>query len=195
MFLVHGDPTRQVSAQAPPLPFASLASAFLSVALGNSLQFVLLLDGLVGETLGDGLDVAEGGFSGSGAQQPDGLVDATQRRDVDGLSADGSGAANSGGVLTGAAVDDRIDENLQRILSGQQVDDLEGVLDDAHRHQLLAVVAAVHHHRVGQALDDGALRLAEALLSVPSRGVGQVAGELLLHGDVVLVRGGNRTRS
>ena len=55
----------------------------LSVGLGHSLQLVLLLDGvavggalggidqLVSETLGDGLDVTEGGLTGSGAQQPD----------------------------------------------------------------------------------------------------------------------------
>ncbi len=29
--------------------------------------------------------------------------------------------------------------------AGEEVDDLKGVLHDAHSHQLLAVVAAVHH--------------------------------------------------
>ena len=29
--------------------------------------------------------------------------------------------------------------------AGEEVDDLRGVLHDAHSHQLLAVVAAVHH--------------------------------------------------
>ena len=77
-------------------------------------------------------------------------------------------------------------------LSGQQVDDLEGVLDDAHGHQLLAVVAAVHHHGVGEALHDGALRLAEALGGIAAPGVGEVLGVLLLHGDVILWRGSDR---
>lgn len=57
----------------------------LSVGLGDTLELVLLLDGvavggslggvdqLVSETLGNGLDVAESGLAGSGAQQPDGL--------------------------------------------------------------------------------------------------------------------------
>jgi len=40
---------------------------------------------------------------------------------------------------------------------------LEGVSDNADGHELLAVVAAVHHQRVGQALNDGAVGLAEAL--------------------------------
>ena len=39
------------------------------------------------------------------------------------------------------------------------MDDLEAVLDDPHGHKLLAVVAAVHHQRVHQALDDRAVSL------------------------------------
>jgi hypothetical protein len=35
--------------------------------------------------------------------------------------------------------------------------------NDADSHQLLAIVAAVHHERVGQTLDDGAVGLAESL--------------------------------
>ena len=57
----------------------------LSVGLGDTLELVLLLDGvavggslggvdqLVSETLGNGLDVAESSLAGSSAQQPDGL--------------------------------------------------------------------------------------------------------------------------
>ena len=48
--------------------------------------------------------------------------------------------------------------------------------DDPHGHELLAVVAAVHHERVGQALDDGALRLAEAFDGVAPRTVRDVHG-------------------
>lgn len=71
-------------------------------------------------------------------------------------------------------------------LSSQQVDDLEGVLDDAHGHQLLAVVAAVHHHGVGQTLHDGALGLTETLGSITSSRVWQVLGVLLFHSNVIL---------
>lgn len=45
---------------------------------------------------------------------------------------------------------------------------------DAHGHELLAVVAAVHHEGVGEALDDGALRFAEPLDGVAAGGVGDV---------------------
>ena len=69
------------------------------------------------------------------------------------------------------------------------MDDLEGVLDDAHRHQLLAVVAAVHHQGVGQSLHDRALRLAEPLGGVAAGAVRHVARVALLHRDVVLDNG------
>ena len=57
----------------------------LSVRLGDTFEFVLLLDSvavgaalggvdqLIGQALGDGLDVAERGLTSTGAQQPDGL--------------------------------------------------------------------------------------------------------------------------
>ena len=41
--------------------------------------------------------------------------------------------------------------------------DFEGVSNDADSHELLAVVAAIHHERVGEALNDWALCLAESL--------------------------------
>ena len=56
---------------------------------------------------------------------------------------------------------------LEGVLPGQQVDDLEAVLDDPNGQQLLAVVPAVHHQAVHQALHDGALGLAEPLSGVP----------------------------
>lgn len=52
--------------------------------------------------------------------------------------------------------------------------DLEGVGNDADSHELLSVVAAVHHEGVGQALDDGALSLAETLGGITASGVRKV---------------------
>ena len=66
------------------------------------------------------------------------------------------------------------------------MDDLEAVLDDADGHELLAVVASVHHEGVDQALHDGALRLAETLGGVAARAVGKELGVLLLDRDVIL---------
>ena len=47
------------------------------------------------------------------------------------------------------------------------MDDLEAVLDNPDGQQLLAVVPAVHHQAVHQALHNGALGLAEPLGGVP----------------------------
>ena len=75
----------------------------LTVGLGNSLDLILLLDritigrptggidNLIGEALGDGLDVAEGRLASTSGHEVDSLVDATERRHVDCLSADNTG--------------------------------------------------------------------------------------------------------
>lgn len=57
--------------------------------------------------------------------------------------------------------------------------------DDADSHELLAVVATVHHERVGQALNDGALSLAETLSSITTGSVRDVDGVADL--DVVAI--------
>lgn len=51
---------------------------------------------------------------------------------------------------------------------------LESVGDNADSHELLSVVAAVHHQGVGETLNDWALGLAETLGSITSSGVGDV---------------------
>jgi hypothetical protein len=73
------------------------------------------------------------------------LVDPAEGRDVDGLTPDGTLRADTGGVFPGTGVDDGVNEDLDGVLLGDEVDDLEGVLNNADGHDLLAVVAAVHH--------------------------------------------------
>lgn len=68
--------------------------------------------------------------------------------------------------------------------------DLKGVFNDADSEQFLAVVAAVHHEGVGEALHDGALGLTEPLGGVATSGVRQVAGMGFLDSNVVLGGGG-----
>lgn len=106
----------------------------LSVRLCNTLQLILLLDRirvrrsfcgidqLLGQALRDALDVAEGGLTGTDGDEGDSLVDSAERRDIDGLSADGTGAADSGAVFAGTAVDDGVDGDLNWVLVGEDVD-------------------------------------------------------------------------
>ena len=44
--------------------------------------------------------------------------------------------------------------------------------NDAHSHELLSVVAAIHHERVGETLNDGALGLSEPLDGIATGGAG-----------------------
>lgn len=81
--------------------------------------------------LGDRLDVAERRLADTDGDEGDGLVDAAERRDVDGLTADGTLRTDPGRVFARASVDDGVDEDLDRVLVGQEVDDLERVGDDA----------------------------------------------------------------
>lgn len=169
----------------------------LPVGLGNTLELILLLDGvgvggslggvdkLVSEALSNGLDVAEGSFTSTSGEEVDGLVDTTKGRDIDGLTTDSSLSSDTSGIFAGAGVDDGIDGNLDGVLVSEQVDDLKGMLDNADSHKLLSVVAAVHHEGVGHTLNDGALGLTETLGSVTSSRVGKELGVSLLDGNVV----------
>ncbi len=73
-------------------------------------------------------------------------------------------------------------------LSGEQVDDLKGVFDNADGQQFLAVVASVHHHGVSDTLHDGTLSLTETLGCVSAAGMREVFGIFLLHGNVILTK-------
>jgi hypothetical protein len=64
------------------------------------------------------------------------------------------------------------------------------VSDNADSHGLLSVVATVHHDGVGQALNDGALGLAETLGGIATGRVGGV--DRLADLDVVAVGGQKR---
>lgn len=66
--------------------------------------------------------------------------------------------------------------------------DLKSVGDDPDSHELLAVIATVHHEGICEALDDGTLCLAETFDSVSAGGVGDVDGSADL--DVIARRCG-----
>jgi hypothetical protein len=106
----------------------------LSVALSHSLQLILLLNSiaitaplrrinqLLSQALSNALDVPESRFTSTDCEEGDGLIDTTERRHIDGLTTDSSGAANTGAIFSGTAVDDGIDGDLERVLVGHDVD-------------------------------------------------------------------------
>jgi hypothetical protein len=146
------------------------------------------VDELVGKALSNGLDVTESSLTSTGGKQVDSLVHSAEWRNIDGLTTRSTSRTDTGRVFTRTRVDDGVNQDLYGVLVGQEVDDLEGVLDDAHSHALLTVVATVHHQRVGETLDNGALGLAETLDVVALGGVGEesVVSLLLLDSNVVL---------
>lgn len=106
----------------------------LPIALRHPLQLVLLLDGirvaaslcgvdeLLGEALGDALDVAERGLARADGQEGDGLIDPAQWGHVDGLATDGASGADARAVFAGPAVDDCVDGDLQGVRVACDVD-------------------------------------------------------------------------
>ena len=160
----------------------------LSVGLGDSLNLVLLLDGervggflgavhdLISQALSTRLDVSEGTVSSTLSDQRKGLINSSEWGDIDSLSSDNTTRSDTGGVFSGTSVLDGINEDLDRILIGQKMNDLEGLLDDSDSHLLLTVVATLHHHRVDESLNNGAGGLSETLLLITAGGVGEVYG-------------------
>ena len=65
----------------------------------------------------------ESSLARAGGDEVDGLVDAAEGGDVDGLAANHTRGTDAGGVLTGARVDDGVDDNLNGVLVGEEVDD------------------------------------------------------------------------
>jgi len=179
---------------------AMILTHFLAVRLGNTLELVLLADGvavagslgsvddLVSQALSDALHVTEGSLTGTSGDEGDAQVDATQGRHIDSLATHGTGISDTGGVFTGTSVDNSIDDGLDGVGISEQVDDLHGLLHDADGEELLAVVAAAHHEAVGHALNDGALGLAETLGSETAGRVGQEDATTEL--DIVLLNVG-----
>lgn len=113
---------------------STAVNTFLSVTLRHTLQLILLLDGvtvaaalgrvdqLLGQTLRHTLHIPERCLPSTDGKKGDGLVHTAQRGYVDGLAAHSAGAADTGGVFAGAAVDDGVDGDLDGVLVCHYVD-------------------------------------------------------------------------
>lgn len=145
------------------------------------------MDELISETLGHGLGVTEGGLTGALGEEVQSLGNTTVRRHIDGLTTDGTGGTDAGGIFARARVGDGINQNLDGVQTSEQMNDLKSLLDNADSLELLSVVATVHHQRADKTLNDGALGLAETLGGITSGCVGKILDELvlLLDGNVI----------
>src|ERR1035437_5197549 len=165
----------------------------LSVALGKTLGFVLLADGIAvngtlmqaghtkqylgavhdffGQALSDGLDFAEGSLTSTRGHHVNCRIHSPQWGHFDCLSLNNTTDLDTSGVFAGSAILDGLNDNLQGVFASHQADDLEGLLDDFDGHELLSAVPSVHHERVGQALDEGAGDLTERALLVAASGM------------------------
>ena len=99
-------------------------------------------DDLVGEALRHALETTEGTRAGSLADEVDSLVDSAEGRHVDGLSADDTTGSDTGGVFAGTGVGDSVNENLDWVEAGQQVNEFHSLLDDTNCHLLFTVVSS-----------------------------------------------------
>lgn len=138
---------------------------YLSHCLGNLLDFVSLLNAirvgavlkvkgkgnlggihdLVGQSLINGLGVLKSLFSCSNTHVIDGLVNSSQRGNVDGLFLGHSSSTDSGGVFSGSSIGNGVDEHLNWVLASHQVDDFESLLDDLVGFHFLSGVSSVEH--------------------------------------------------
>lgn len=66
------------------------------------------------------------------------------------------------------------------------MDYFEGMFNNSNGHQFFTAISSVHHERVGESLNDWALRLAEPFRRVSPSRVGQVLCILFFHGNVIL---------
>lgn len=179
--------------------FLTATQGFLSVTLGDLFDFVFLSNGVtVGGTLGGvhelishalthGFHGSETGFTGSGDEEVDSEVNSSHGGDIDSLLSDNTGSTDSGGIFSGAGVNDSLDNDLKGVSTSHEVDDLKSVSNDSDGKGLLTSVSTVEHKSVDESFHDWALGLSE-LFDLPSTsGVGNV--DLTLSGadsDVVL---------
>lgn len=79
-------------------------------------DYLSSVDEFIREALGDALDVPERRLPRARAQEPDGLVDSSQRTHVHRLTTHRARTTDPGRVLPGTAVDDRVHQDLERVL-------------------------------------------------------------------------------
>ena len=137
------------------------------------LAYLSSIDDLVSKAFCDRLHATERSFTGSLADQVDCLVYSTEWRNINGLPTNDTTRADTGGVFTSAGVGNGIDEYLNGVLAGEEVNQFHSLLDNSDSHLLFTVVPSTRgHQHVGETFNEGALDFLEPTLLVAASGVG-----------------------
>jgi hypothetical protein len=162
--------------------------SFSTVTLGNSLDFVLLLDGkrvgswtwslggsedFIGKDFAHGLNGSERGLSGTLSDQVDSLVHSSEGWNVDCLSSDDTTGTDSGWVFSGTTIADGVDDNLKWVLTSGESKNFEGLSHDSDCQLLLATVSTLAHQSIHKTFDKWAVHFLETSLLVSAGGEGQ----------------------
>jgi len=115
------------------------------------------LDGTVASSVGDQLDS---------------LVDSSEGRNIDSLLSYDTSSSDTGGVFSGASLQNGVNEDFKGVLAGKEMNDLESVSHDSDGFDFLSGIAAVELHGANKSFDDGAESFSESLGLVSSSGVG-----------------------
>lgn len=100
------------------------------------------LDDLVSEAFRHGLETTEGRLLGVLDDVVKGLVYSSEWGNINGLSSDNTTGSDTGGVFTWATVSNSLNENLDWVKSGEEVDQLHGLFHSSDSQLLLTVVAS-----------------------------------------------------
>ena len=138
-----------------PLATFSISSLFLRA---YELWDVALLgvDDLVGQDFGNGLLGFNSAVTSSVGHEVDGLLTLLRGETSTACFLATPPDPNTGGVFSGTSLEDGSDEDLEGVLSGEEVDDLEGVPHNSAGFDFLSGVSAGELHGADESLDDGA---------------------------------------
>lgn len=140
-----------------------------TVTLGHFFNFFLLLqsvaglnifflhiDDFVSEALSDSLLGLMRLFSCSLSNQIDGLVDSSQRGNVDSLLSDHTACSDTGGVFTGSSLENSVNKHFQWVSACQQVNNFKSMSHNPDGLHFFTSISAVELHWTHKSFNDRA---------------------------------------
>lgn len=150
----------------------------LTGAASNPFDFEFAFDGVglgivagsqeefVGDAFLESFHVIEGGPGGAGGEVREGEVDAALGRGVDGGMIDDAAVGNTGRFFPGGGIFEGGKEELEGILAGTGVDEVERVFDDVIEEVFFPRVFPAFHKAINEAFNDVGISFGEAFIGV-----------------------------